>query len=176
MTNDTISCERFQLVLMTEPFIERVLAGDGAVAERALDVRMPREGWGADDEFVLRLRLEQMRSEPAVAPWLLRAIVAPDRTMLGHAGFHGPPDESGAVELGYTVFEPFRRQGIAAAAATCLMRWAEREHGVSRFRISVGVENEPSLAMGARLGFRRTGEQMDEIDGLEYIFERDGAP
>jgi len=35
----------------------------------------------------------------------------------------------------------------------------------------VAPTNGPSLAVLNRLGFRHIGEQMDEIDGRELIFE-----
>jgi len=176
MNTDAIRCEGLDLVLMTPAFIERLLANDDDGAERELGVRLGVRRWAEPDAAVLVLRLAQVRAEPAAAPWLLRAIVLPDRTMIGHAGFHGPPDADGYAELGYTVFAPFRRRGYARAAATCLMRWAGREHGVRRFRLSIGPENTASLALAESLAFRRTGEQMDEVDGLEWIFTREGAP
>jgi len=45
-------------------------------------------------------------------------------------------------------------------------------HAVSAVRASIAPENEPSLRIAKRLGFRRIGEQMDEVDGLELVFER----
>ena len=72
-----------------------------------------------------------------------------------------------------------RRRGYAYEAVLGMMRWAHGEHGIGRYRVSVSPENGPSLALAAKLGFERTGEQMDPEDGLEYVFERDyeaGAP
>ena len=56
------------------------------------------------------------------------------RGMLGHIGFHGPPDERGMAEMGYTVLPPFRRRGYALEAARGMMDWALREHGVRLFQ------------------------------------------
>ncbi len=39
-------------------------------------------------------------------------------------------------------------------------------------RASVSPENAASLGTIAPFGFVQVGEQMDEIDGLELIFER----
>lgn len=175
MIADPIQCERFELRLMTTEFIEATLAGDDSAAANALGIPGVPARWAQTDDFVLNLRLHQMRANPESAHWLIRAIVAPDGAMLGHAGFHGPPDERGFVELGYTVFEQYRRRGYAAEAATCMMRWAQDVHGVRLFRLSVGEANDPSLALAAKLGFTHVGEQMDEIDGRELIFEREGA-
>jgi len=64
-----------------------------------------------------------------------------------------------------------RRQGYATEAARAMMDWAAREHGVERFFVSIAPDNASSLAMAAKLGFRQVGEQIDEQDGLEYVFE-----
>jgi RimJ/RimL family protein N-acetyltransferase len=91
--------------------------------------------------------------------------------MAGCIGFHGAPNADGIAEMGYTVFTGFRRQGFAYEAARGMMDWARTERGVRRFRVSISPVNGPSLAMVAKLGFARTGEQVDEIDGLELVFD-----
>ena len=108
----------------------------------------------------------------------MRAVILrePVRTMIGHAGFHGQPGVNGkqdpeAVELGYTIFEPHRGHGYATEAAQALMDWAREEKGISRFFASVAPDERPSLAIVRKLGFVQTGEQWDEEDGLELVFE-----
>src|SRR3972149_5968385 len=66
---------------------------------------------------------------------------------------------------------PCRRRGYALEAAQGLMDWAAREHGVRLFRLSIAPDNAPSLAMAAKMGFRQVGEQMDDEDGLELVFD-----
>jgi len=158
---------------MSSAFIEALLAGRRAEAEAIAGLTLP-EGWpDPHDERFLRLRLRQMGEDEGVQPWLVRAIVSRDRErgMLGHIGFHGRPDGRGAAELGYTVLPPFRRRGYALEAAQGLMDWAARQHGVRLFRLSIAPDNAPSLAMAAKMGFRHVGEQMDDEDGLELVFE-----
>jgi RimJ/RimL family protein N-acetyltransferase len=75
------------------------------------------------------------------------------------------------VELGYEVFASYRRRGYASEAVQGMMDWAGTEHEIHRFRVSISPTNEASLAMAEKLGFKQTGEQMDEVDGLEYVFE-----
>ena len=41
---------------------------------------------------------------------------AEDLLVVGRAGFHGPPDAGGMVEVGYAVDPDFRRRGNAIAA------------------------------------------------------------
>jgi RimJ/RimL family protein N-acetyltransferase len=90
--------------------------------------------------------------------------------MAGYVNFHGPPEDRGWVEIGYVVSPEFRRRGYALEAAIAMFEWAA-EQGVRRFRASVSPDNGPSLAMVRKMGFHQIGEQMDEIDGLEYVFE-----
>ena len=124
------------------------------------------------------MRLEQFASDPALQPWLLRGMILREtRELIGHIGFHTGPNPAylaglapGGIELGFTVLEPFRRQGFAREAAEALMNWARDQHGITRFVVSIRPDNGPSLALARRLGFQRIGEHLDEVDGLEHIF------
>jgi RimJ/RimL family protein N-acetyltransferase len=167
-----IVTERLELVSMGPEFLEALLAGRRAEAQATLGVKLP-DGWGGDegDRRRLRLRLQQMREDPTVHPWLLRAIVARgEGAFVGHINFHGRP-EDGRAELGYTIIPEFRRRGYATEAAQGMMDWARQEHGVARFVVSISPDNAASLAMAEKLGFRQVGTQMDEEDGLELVFE-----
>jgi len=158
---------------MSPAFIEALLAGRRAEAAASGGFALP-EGWpDAHDERFLRLRLGQMRGDPSLQPWLARAMLlrTRQRPMIGHIGFHGPPDRRGAAEMGYTVLPPYRRRRYALEAAQGMMEWAVREHGVRLFRLSISPANAPSLAMAAKMGFRHAGEHVDEEDGLELILE-----
>jgi RimJ/RimL family protein N-acetyltransferase len=159
---------------MTPEFIEALLEGDRERASKALDVELP-DGFppeGGMRFFALRLR--QMRQDERYREWCLHAVVL-DGQMIGHAGYHGPPGVNAnknpdAVEIGYTIEEPWRRRGYATAAATELLRRAE-ERGVRHFVAGTAPDNEPSLAIIRGLGFEQTGEAIDEEDGLELVFE-----
>jgi [ribosomal protein S5]-alanine N-acetyltransferase len=171
----TISAARLDLVSMSPEAVEAFLEGrqDEAAALIGASVL---DGWpAAEDEGVLHRRLAQMREKPETQPWLVRALVLREAaTMVGHAGYHGAPGEHGlasdVVELGYTVFPPYRGRGLATETAQALMEWAGAQ-GVRGFVASVSPRNEASLAIVRKLGFVQTGEQWDEEDGLELVFE-----
>jgi RimJ/RimL family protein N-acetyltransferase len=159
---------------MTPEFLEALLEGDRERAERALDVELsgewPREG----GMRFFELRLRQMREDARFLEWCPHAVVL-EGTMIGHAGYHGPPgvnakQDPSAVEIGYTIEAPYRGNGYATAAATELLRRAE-ERGIRHFIACTQPDNEPSLAIIRRLGFTHTGEAMDDEDGLELVFE-----
>lgn len=168
-----IQAARLDLVSMSPDFIEALLDGRRAEAEALGHLKLPKSWPDEHDARFLRLRLGQMREDPSVQPWFIRAMVLreSERPLIGHIGFHGRPGENGSAEMGYTVLPEHRRRGYAAEAAQALMAWAAREHGAGRFIVSISPDNAPSLGMAAKLGFRQIGEQMDEEDGLELVFE-----
>ena len=173
-----VTSERLELVSMSPQFIEALLAGrrDEAVAEGGFT--FPESWPDAHDRGFLNFRLRQMRERPENQEWYVYAVVLPEgeRPMIGHAGFHGPPGANAvkaadAVEVGYSVFVPYRRRGYATEVVRALIGWASREHGIRRFIASISPENEPSLALASRLGFRHIGQHWDEEDGEELEFE-----
>ena len=151
--------------------LRALLGGDLAAASTLIGAPVPTffagEGW------LWRLRLAQIEADPASAPWYVRAAVTrAERVVVGHAGFHGPPDADGMVEIGYTVAPALRGRGYGHAIVAALLDEAARESAVRVVRASISPTNAPSLALVGRAGFMRMGEQWDDEDGLEWIFER----
>lgn len=52
-----------------------------------------------------------------------------------------------------------------------LLRWATSDDWVSTVRASIRPDNAASLATIAGFGFEQVGEQWDDEDGIETIFE-----
>ena len=167
---------RFELVSMSLPFMQSLLAGDIPAAEAEIGATIPPDLAVQLDHF-LQFRIADLTVDPTAQPWLGRAIVRtePDgsRRVIGTCGFHSPPDDHGRVEIGYRVEEGERRQGIATEVVRALLDWAATEHGVNRFRAAIAADNVPSLAVAAKFGFRQVGVQVDDIDGEELVFELD---
>jgi [ribosomal protein S5]-alanine N-acetyltransferase len=125
-----------------------------------------------DARRLWRRRVRQIAADPSSARWVARAVVAePEGVVVGHAGFHGPPDETGMVEVAYSVDPAYRRRGYARAMLRALLRRAAAEPGVSTVRATISPGNAASLATIAGFGFAEAGEQWDEEDGRELIFE-----
>ena len=171
----TIHAPRLDLVLLTRDWLAAYVAG------------RPPPDLGFDDPpdvlggsvGVAALRVEQIAADPRQEPWLLRMMVRrpdrPDQTArgeaVGYVNFHAPPDERGMVEIGYQVVAHHRGRGYATEAATAMWQWAAG-HGARVLRASIAPHNAPSIALVRRAGFRPVGEQQDEVDGLEVVWER----
>jgi [ribosomal protein S5]-alanine N-acetyltransferase len=171
-SHPSIESERLELVLLERRIMQALLGGRLDEAAAALGAALP-DGWPDDEErWLLALRLGQAEADPASAPWLLRAVVLrAERAMVGHVGFHGPPDARGRVEIGYSIFEPWRRCGYAYEAALALAGWARGRPEARVLVASVAPANAPSLALVRKAGMRQTGRQWDDVDGEELVFE-----
>jgi ribosomal-protein-alanine N-acetyltransferase len=173
-----IASERLELVSMSPGFIGAVLEGRRDEAESLAGIALPERWPDAHDRRFLAFRLRQLREQPELEPWFVYGVVLPDhgRPMIGHAGFHGPPGVNAvkaddAVEVGYSIFEPYRRRGYGTEVVRALIEWASREHEIARFIASISADNVPSLALVRRLGFTEIGAHWDEEDGEELEFE-----
>jgi ribosomal-protein-alanine N-acetyltransferase len=127
-----------------------------------------------EEKWLWQIRLDQLQETPEAAPWLVRAaVLREDGSVVGHAGFHGPPDGEGAVEVGYTVIPGRRGQGLSHRLLRALVDEATASPDVRVVRASISPDNLPSLAVARRAGMRHVGEQWDDEDGQELVFELD---
>ena len=168
-TDVVVTTRRLRLVPLPLPLIDALLAGDAerskALAPFALDATT-----FAGDRYVLELRKAQLEADPSEEPWLYRAAVdLATGQVAGRIGFHAAPDREGMVEVGYGVAPDRRRQGLATEMATGLIAWAHGQ-GVRRVLASTQPDNLASQGVIDRLGFVRTGEQIDPVDGLEWVY------
>ena len=159
-----------RLVRLAPPVMQALLAGDLASASReagaTLSPYLVEEGW------LWRIRLPQVEQDPGTLDWIARAAIdLASGVVVGHVGFHGPPDEQGMVEVAYSVDPALRRRGWGRELLRAALVWAETEPAVRTVRASVSPENVASLTLVRGFGFVQVGEQWDEEDGLELVFE-----
>jgi len=163
-----------QLVELAPVVIHALAAGDLRAANRAAPVRLTPYFVAPEWRGTWRRRSRQVDSDPTATGWITRAISDPARQIaVGYAGYHGPPDAAGMVEVGYAVDPIYRRQGYARAALVALLDRAEREPSVRTVRATIRPDNLGSRLLVAQYGFVEVGEQWDDEDGLETIFEVD---
>ena len=125
-----------------------------------------------DSSGPLAWRVPQIKVEPQLNKWFVRWMVLKEsREIIGSTSFHGAPDEDGMIEIGLGVNPKFHRQGFAFEALAGMWTWVCSQEGVKTLRYTVSATNEASIALINKFGFVHIGQQLDEIDGPEEIFE-----
>ncbi|SKB10304.1 GNAT family N-acetyltransferase [Aeromicrobium choanae] len=160
------------LVRIPLPVLDALARGDSETAERLTDVELGRYVVGPDCLWLWQIRSEQLVASPDDHEWVTRLIVdGPSGDVVGVAGFHGAPDRRGMVEIGYRIDPDRRRRGYARSALQVLLAIARADPRVDVVRATVSPDNLASRALLDQYGFREVGEQWDDVDGLETIFE-----
>jgi RimJ/RimL family protein N-acetyltransferase len=117
-------------------------------------------------------RVPQVKEDSSVNKWFVRFIVLKEsQEVIGSTSFHGVPDDEGMMEIGLGIEEPFRGNGYAKEALLGMWQWVSGFPEVKTLRYTVSPDNLPSIAVINYFGFEYKGQQMDEIDGPENIYE-----
>jgi RimJ/RimL family protein N-acetyltransferase len=163
---------RVRIVHLSGPVFHALADGDLTTANKTSPVPLSAYFAGPDWRGVWRRRGRQADDDPASAAWVTGVIWDEERKLpVGRAGYHGPPDPAGLVEIGYAVDPAYRRRGYARAALEALLHRAAHEPNVRTVRVTISPDNEPSYRLATQYGFTEVGEQWDEEDGREIIYE-----
>jgi ribosomal-protein-alanine N-acetyltransferase len=161
-----------RIVHLSPEALAALAAGDLAGASELAGLALTPYTVSDERIGVWRRRATQVLDTPEDLPWVT-GVLLDDRTdhVVGGAGFHAAPDAEGMVEVGYGIDPAYRRQGYARAALLLMVERARQHPGVRTLRATVSPANTASLGLIAQLPFADVGEQWDEEDGLETIFE-----
>lgn len=170
-----IETDRLILRLVPLAALASTAAGNIKPTKALVGHKLPEEWF--DDSWVYKLRYDQWLADPSYAPWSIRAIASRETgEVVGSMNCHHKPmpfihngKESLATEMGYTIFEPYRRQGIAFEAIIGFIAWAKTQ-GLESVILSIQPANVASLALAQKLGASKIGSHIDEKDGLEDIY------
>jgi len=161
-----------RVVHLPGPAFRALADGDLAAANAVSPVPLTECFVSPEWRSTWRMRSEQVEQDPASAAWVTGVIWDElGQVAVGRAGYHGPPDHSGMVEIGYAVDPAYRRRGYARAALEALLQRAALEPHVRTVRVTISPDNTASYALASQYGFAEVGEQWDEEDGLEIIYE-----
>jgi len=137
------------------------LPDDREAVCRALGSQLSEE-WPDPNLFdVLRRHAGASIEAECFGVWVM--IERSSGTVIGDIGFHGPPDDDGMIEIGYSVVPSRRRRGYATEAAGALVEWASSQPNINVIVAGCDPGNLASICTLERVGFSRTGETTSEI-------------
>jgi ribosomal-protein-alanine N-acetyltransferase len=113
-------------------------------------------------------------ANPGDSQWSLGFAVVDRHTAVrvGNAGFKGPPDAEGMVEIAYATEPEFQGRGYATEAAAALVALALDDARVRLTRAHTLPEPNASTRVLTKCGFTFVGEVIDPEDGRVWRWER----
>ena len=151
---ETLHTERLTLVALT-PDLARAALEDRARLGQMLGVHVPQTWPGADFARMLpRIAGGSERTSSGAEPTRL-IVHTTNLTIIGETGFHGPPDGSRTVEVGYSIMPEYRGQGFAYEATRVLIDRALSRPDIRRIVAACLDDNLASLKVLEKLGMRR---------------------
>lgn len=142
------------------PAAARALPEDRKEAARIIDSTLD-PGWPRRD--LLDVLPNQAAASPEDARFGIWVIILRDsQTVIGDAGFHGPP-RNGTVEIGYSIVRAYRRRGYATEAAQALIAWVLSQENVNTVVARCDEDNEASIGTLERLGLSRVGQATGQL-------------
>jgi RimJ/RimL family protein N-acetyltransferase len=181
----TLATERLELVPGTPDTMRAALESRAALAA-ALGVVVP-DTWPPEflDPPALEWTLARLEEAAGREHWWLYFILLRDgsggRTLIGSAGYKGPPDAGGTVELGYGIVRDQHRRGYASETTRALVERAFARPGIRRVIAETLPELVGSIGVLRKCGFRHIGEGSEpgviryELTRDEYLADRAGS-
>lgn len=166
--------DRLELVPISLPMVEAVMAGDRAGAEAAARARLP-EAWPGPAliERAFSSSLERIRQDPKTRLWGDRLMITRTgpRVVVGSVIFHGAPDDTGTVEVGYGVEAASQGRGFATEATTACVRWALSQPRVERVTATTFPWHVASVRVIEKLGMVAVDSVIHETLGDMIVYE-----
>jgi len=124
----------------------------------------------------LNYRIPKVEKTPEFAEiGLILGILKSTNEIIGSAGFHDFPDKNGMIEIGFGIVPQMQNKGYGLELLIGMWKMICKRNDVKILRYTVSPENKASMHIINKLGFNKTGEQIDSEDGLELIYEKSVA-
>ena len=120
----------------------------------------------------IKYRLPRIRQNPEYAKYLLRVAVSKDNPIIiASAGFHDAPDSDGMIEIGFGVDKKHQGMGFGQELLHGMWSWVVNDPQVKTLRYTVSPNNLISQYIIKKFDFEFKGQQIDDEDGPEDIYE-----
>lgn len=176
MSTNILTTPRLRLVPATSELLAAALESRDALA-RALEVAVA-DTWPPQfvDDDALRYAADRLDKGSEQDGWWLYFIVLTNSsigdTLIGTAGYKGPPTAEGLVEVGYGIVNEHHRRGFATETTEALLARAFSVPEVAAVIAETLPELIASIGVMTKCGFEYAGEG-SEPRVVRYRLSRD---
>lgn len=147
-----IETKRLLLIEYTREMIEATIAGIGEL-EAVLGCEVSEDWPGIDFFFYLPYVLDNVKKKPEMTRWTRLVILKEENIVIGEIGGQGDPDETGEIELGYSIVPEFQHHGYMTEALSAMLAWLKEQEVITRIFARSFESNLASIGVLERTGF-----------------------
>lgn len=126
-------------------------------------------GW---PQFPEAFSLPRDQSSSEASEWGGYFFIDPlNKALVGSGGFHGQPDETGNVEIGYEIAPEYWNRGLGTKAARQLMDFAFAHNEVQAVSATTLAESNASNKVLQKIGMRFVNELDDPEHGKLWRYQ-----
>lgn len=85
--------------------------------------------------------------------WTRLVILKEENIVIGEIGGQGDPDETGEIELGYSIVPEFQHHGYMTEALSAMLAWLKEQEVITRIFARSFESNLASIGVLERTGF-----------------------
>jgi ribosomal-protein-alanine N-acetyltransferase len=168
-----IVTQRLRLIPITLEAIEAVLDRDKPRAEAIIGARFP-PAWPNDAllDVGFPYSRDAIHAAPETRLWGDSLVLLRDEPrVVGSVVFHGRPSD-GVAEIGYSIEQRARGNGLATEATRACLEWALAQAGIDAIQATTFPWHTASLGVIRNLGMRQIATREHDTLGELLVFER----
>lgn len=150
-----IQTERLLVITFKVDMMEALLEGP-EVLETWIPYSVPPEYPMDVYKQFFPYKIERFRQYPEENKWEGLIIADDTKTLIGDIGFKGGPDESGEINLGYSILPAYQGKGYASEAARAMVEWGMKQTGVKKVIATCSIDNWASIRVLEKAGLKQT--------------------
>lgn len=158
-----------RIVPCDDTLFDAIRMGNNTLA-RVMGVNVPKKWTEFRDTFTPSYH--RWKAHPPLRDWWVYLIIhVPDNVLIGSCGFKGEPDANGMVEIGYEIMPTYRLKGLGAETAKGLTAHAFGQPGVHKIVAHTLREENASVKILEKIGFKQIEDINDPDDGPLWRWE-----
>lgn len=161
-----IETERLRLIPCTVEHFEAMLSDEQKLAA-LLGVTLANDWLGFEAaREAMPPSYEFLKSHPSAYGWWTYLFIhTADNKLIGLGGFKGVPDDSGMVELGYSIAPAYREQGLATEASRGMLDYAFSHREIRMVDAHTLPQQNASTRVLKKIGMQYVDTVIDPTDG-----------
>jgi RimJ/RimL family protein N-acetyltransferase len=159
---------------LTGEIADAMLARDGEslLSESRLRFPQPFQVPPMMHDDYLQAVSQRLQYEPGqVGWWGWLFFEKESRKVLGTVGVSGPPDDTGAVGLAFSIYSDQENKGYTKEATKAVTDWILAQPDVKSLRMTIHPKNFAAVRIAQYAKFELKGTVVDETVGEVHLYE-----